>query len=90
VRARVVTKPEDYQYSGHRAYLGMDQSQLVDVDPVLRHFGAKKAVARERYRQFVAAGIGLGHQSALYDLEDGRILGSEEFVEATIHRLGRD
>ena len=66
----------------------MDQSQLVDVDPVLRHFGVKKTVARERYRLFVAAGMDLGHQSDLYELDDGRILGSKEFVEATIHRLG--
>jgi hypothetical protein len=46
----------------------MDQSQLVDVDPVLRHFGVKKTVARERYRLFVAAGMALGHQSDLYEL----------------------
>jgi hypothetical protein len=54
----------------------------------VHHFGAKKAVARERYEQFVAAGMKLGHQAELYLTDEGRILGTEEFVDATIHRIG--
>src|SRR6266550_2449080 len=50
VRAKMVSKPEEYQYSGHRAYLGLEAAGVVDVDPVLRHFGAKKEAARDRYR----------------------------------------
>lgn len=42
VRAGMVTRPEDYEYSSHRAYLGMEPAGIVDVDPVLRHFGARK------------------------------------------------
>src|SRR6266446_5007509 len=60
VRAKMVSKPEEYQYSGHRAYLGLEAATIVDVDPVLRHFGVKKTIARERYGQFVAAGLKLG------------------------------
>lgn len=88
VRARMVTKPEQYEYSSHRAYLGLEAAGIVDVDPVLRHFGAKKKVAREAYRQFVAAGMKTGHQERFYQTDDGRILGTEEFVDETIHRLG--
>jgi REP element-mobilizing transposase RayT len=88
VRAGMVDKPEQYKYSGHRSYLGLEPAGIVDVDPVLRHFGVKKTVARERYRQFVAAGMKLGHQPELYLADEGRILGSEEFVDATIHRIG--
>lgn len=88
VRAGMVDKPEQYKYSGHRAYLGLEPAGIVDVDPVLRHFGVKKTVARERHRQFVAAGMKLGHQPELYLADEGRILGSEEFVDATIHRIG--
>src|SRR3989442_8289098 len=40
VRAGMVNQPEDYKYSSHRAYLGMEPPGMVDVDPVLRHFGA--------------------------------------------------
>ncbi len=88
VRAGMVKRPEQYKYSGHRAYLGLEAAAIIDVDPVLRHFGAKKVVARETYRQFVDAGMGHGHQAGFYLADGGRILGSEEFVDATIHRIG--
>lgn len=88
VRAGMVTLPEDYEYSSHRAYLGMEPAGLVDVDPVLRHFGARKEIARANYRKFVAAGIKQGHCGEFYAADEGRILGSEEFIDATIHRLG--
>ena len=88
VRAKIVDQPEQYQYSGHRAYLGLEPAGIVDVDPVLRHFGAKKSLAREAYRQFVAAGMRFGHQDEFYMANEGRILGTQEFVDATIHRIG--
>ena len=49
----MVTRPEDYQYSSHRAYLGLEPAGVVDVDPVLRHFGTRKEVARDSYRKFL-------------------------------------
>lgn len=88
VRARMVKRPEQYQYSGHRSYLGLEAAGILDVDPVLRHFGAKREMARTAYCEFVAAGMKLGHREELYLAEEGRILGSEEFVDATIHRIG--
>jgi len=88
VRARMVDKPEDYQYSSHRAYLGLAPTTIVDVDPLLRHFGVKKKTARERFRDFVAAGMEQGHCEEFYAASDDRILGTEEFVDTTIHRIG--
>jgi putative transposase len=88
VRAKMVRKPENYPYSSHHAYLGLKAAGIVDVDSVLRHFGAKKKAAREHFGQFVRAGIKLGHREEFYRAEEGRILGSEEFVDKTIHRIG--
>jgi putative transposase len=88
VRAKMVSKPEEYHYSGHRAYLGLELAGVVDVDPVLRHFGAKREAARDSYREFVEAGIKHGHREEFYIGDEGRILGTEEFVDATIHRIG--
>ena len=88
VRAKMVRRPEDYPYSSHRSYLGLEEVPMVDADPVLRHFGGKKKLARERYRQFVRAGMKLGHQEEFYRADGGRILGTEDFVDATIHRIG--
>ena len=34
------------------------------------------------------AGIKLGHREEFYRADEGRILGSEEFVDETIHRIG--
>ena len=88
VRAGIVNQPEDYEYSSHRAYLGMEPPGMVDVDPVLRHFGVKRRIATERYRQFVSAGMKQGHREEFYAADEGRILGTDEFVDATIHRIG--
>jgi putative transposase len=88
VRAKMVRKAEKYPWSGQRAYLGMEPSGMVDVDPVLRLFGAKKKKARENFAVYVAAGAKLGHQEQYYMASESGILGSEEFVDETIHRLG--
>jgi len=88
VRARIVDKAEEYPYSSHRAYLGQQPAGIVDVDPVLRHFGSKKKLAQESYLHFVEAGVKLGHQKKFYVAEETRILGSDEFVDAIIHRIG--
>jgi REP-associated tyrosine transposase len=89
VRARMVEKPEDYEYSSHRDYLGLEPSSIVDVDPVLRHFGNRREIAQRAFRQFVRAGMKHGHRDEFYSSEEGRILGNEEFVDAMIHRIGQ-
>ena len=59
----------------------------MDVDPVLRLFGAKRDVARERFARYIAMGAGEGYREDLCSAEGG-VLGSEEFVDAAIHRIG--
>jgi putative transposase len=87
VRAKMVRKPESYPYSSHRAYIGTEPAGIVDVDPVLRRFGARKKLARERFAQFVATGMKLGHVEQFYDTTSS-VLGSDEFVDSMIHRIG--
>src|ERR1700733_4215711 len=88
VRARMVRQPEDYEYSGHRAYIGLDGNGLVDVEPVLRHFGGTKRRAVEVYRRFVQVGTGHKSREEYYRASEGRMLGSEEFVKEVKHRVG--
>lgn len=88
VRARMVSLPEDYHRSSHRAYLGLEQDGLTDADPVLRHFGRTRAAAREHFSAYVAAGIGIDYPEDFDSPAEGYILGSEEFVDSTIHRIG--
>ena len=89
VRAKMVNRPEQYEFSSHRTYLGLEPSEIVDADSVLRHFGAKKQVARKHFAQFVMAGKKLGHQKEFYQATEQRVLGTEEFVDATIHPIGQ-
>ncbi|HSB08939.1 MAG TPA: transposase [Blastocatellia bacterium] len=88
VRAKIVARPEEFEYSGHRAYLGMDRSGLVDVEPVLRHFGANKKRAIEMYVQFVNTALGEKSQKEYYQASEGRMLGNEEFRDEVKHRIG--
>jgi len=69
--------------------VGLAAAGIVDVDPVLRHFGARKEIAGKEFRRFVMVGIKQGHRNEFYLADEGQILGSEEFVEAMIHRLGQ-
>ncbi len=87
IRAKMVERVEEYPYSSHRAYMGLEPAGIVDVDPVLRRFGPRKAVARERFAKHVAAGMKLGRMDHLYETKGG-VLGSEEFVDSMIHRMG--
>jgi putative transposase len=86
----MVKGPEDFEYSGHRAYLGLDRSGLVDTEPVLRHFGATKKRAVEVYTLFVEASLGEKSQGSYYRAAEGRLLGSGEFVDEIRHRVGED
>ena len=88
VRAKMVARPEDYEYSGHRAYLGTDRSGLLDTEPVLRHFGAQKKRAVAHYTQFVNAALDQQSQQHYYVSAEGRMLGDEEFLDQVKHRIG--
>lgn len=86
VKAGMVAACEDYPYSSHRAYLDMEAAGIIDVDPVLRLFGVKRPEAAQRFAQYVN---GARDYDEAFTLSDGgRILGSEEFVDAAIHRIG--
>lgn len=88
VRASMVDGAEDYPFSSHRAYMGIEPAGIIDVDPVLRLFGPRRGLARQRFAEQVKVLTGLGHQREFYSAGEDNILGSEEFVDATIHRIG--
>ncbi len=88
VRAGMVTMPEEYPYSSHRAYLGLQPDDLTAIDPVIRLFGSKRESAIEHFKTYVLAETGLVASEAFDSPAEGYILGSEEFVDSTIHRIG--
>lgn len=53
VRAGLVSSPENYLWSSHRAYLGMQKNGWVTTRGVLSCFAGSATVARECYREFM-------------------------------------
>lgn len=80
VRAKIVKKPEDYRWSSYRSSLGFDAMPTgLSTDGLLSQFAKTKRVARQRYKTFVQAGIGL---SSPWEALRGQVLlGSDAFVE---------
>jgi len=76
VRAKLATRPEWYSHSGHNSYLTNGTPKIVEVTPILKLLGGKKA-----YERFVLEGIGENHNEAYYAVEDQRFLGEEGFGE---------
>ena len=53
VKAGIVRRPEDYEWSSHRGYLHGGDACLVDPEPVLRRFGEEGGNAGQAYEEFV-------------------------------------
>ncbi|HMO81072.1 MAG TPA: transposase [Pyrinomonadaceae bacterium] len=88
VRANMVATPEEYPYSSHRAYLGIEPYGVIDVDPVLRRFGPSKRKAHERYAAFMREPTNEREDDTATFYANGEILGTDEFVDDAIHRMG--
>jgi len=83
VRAGMVKEPEDYRWSGHRAYLGLETIPWLTTDQVLSQFSGRVSSARKAYERFVGEGKGEKHKEEYYrgSAADGRILGDDVFVD---------
>lgn len=58
VRARMVSRPQDYRWSSYRATGGFAPvPSYLSCEWILSQFGRRKAVAHKRYRVFVAEGV---------------------------------
>lgn len=85
VRAKMVKKPEDYPWSGHRAYLGAEPFPWLHTALVLARFGEKVGNARRRYARFIAEGMGEGHREEFHGGgDDRRILADDRFIEKVL------
>lgn len=82
VRARLAARPDDYEWSGHKAIAGLcDVPPWFDVRPTLQCFAPEPSVARAYYTRFVDDGMGL-KRSPWKDLVGQIYLGDPEWIEA--------
>ena len=81
IRAKAISHPQQYRWSSYRATAGMGQAHdCLALDEILNHFSQRKAVAQQKYRDFIQDGI--GNPSIWDDLEAQSLLGLEGFAEA--------
>ncbi|MGH7888113.1 MAG: REP-associated tyrosine transposase, partial [Candidatus Binatia bacterium] len=76
VRAGMVNEPEQFFYSGHRAYVEGEATEVIDPRKALGLMGG-----RARYRAFIRDGMKQGHKEEYYEVMDQRFLGAEGFGE---------
>jgi REP element-mobilizing transposase RayT len=87
VRAGIVRRARDWPWSSYRAMVGeAPVPKWLATDGLLAQFGSRKSRARQRYRDFVADGAGMG--SVWGGLRQQIYLGDEAFVERMQKRMG--
>lgn len=86
VRANMVRQPEKWPWSSHNAMIGNAEApEWLQIDWLLSQFGKSRRHARDKYRDFVTAGVGL--PSTWGGLENQIFLGSEPFVRAPQNKV---
>jgi len=88
VRAGIVNEPQDYGWSGHGAYLGLETIPWLTTDWVLSQFSKKLSLARKGYKSFVHEGKKGSHQEEYHKGTeiDSRILGDDDFIDRVLDR----
>jgi putative transposase len=87
VRARMVEKPEDYEWSSHRAYLGLEHVSCLNTELVLSQLSIDEQRARLLFRDFVDVSAYEGHRPEFHGLNnmDSRVFGNDSFVEKVLY-----
>ena len=90
VRANMVQTPEEYPWSGHRAYLGREIIPWLTTDWVLSLFSQKSTQARIGYRNFVDQGKDDGYQKEYHSgsAHESRVLGDDAFIDKILTNAG--
>ena len=80
VRAGMVAKPEEWEWSSYVGTSGMEEPHpCLTTDWILAQFGSKETAAQREYRNFVGEWISQG--SIWKDVKAQTVLGQEEFME---------
>jgi len=88
VRAQLVKQPRQWQWSSYRARVGETaKPKWLTTEEVLSCFGKQKLIARQRYAEFVKAGV---KQPTLWKSLNQQIyLGDESFIKKQLRKLNK-
>lgn len=79
--AGMVSTVEDYPWSSHRAYLGLEDVPWLTTDFGLSLFSARLEVARAQYRSFINDELAVsGDSPSLLVSDDPRVIGTDRFL----------
>jgi putative transposase len=86
VRAGMVKEAKDYRWSGHRAYLGLEEISWLTTDWVLSQFSERLGAARRIYGKYVGEEKEGGHRQEYHrgSEMDSRILGDDYFIDRVL------
>jgi len=87
VRAGIVGKPEDYEYSSYRTFASGKEDRIVDQSTILNMITRQMDEARKRYCEFVNSGIGEDKKNPFEGVYGGFILGGEKFIKEALKQL---
>lgn len=87
VRAGMVAKPEHYQWSSYRSYIGHSTTPAwLKTDFILGYFGRKAPDAQNTYRRFVEDLLDSEYESPLQATVASTVLGRSAFVRDVAER----
>jgi REP-associated tyrosine transposase len=91
VRAKMVDKPEEYEWSSYQYYIGKKKvPQWLRRGFILGYFGNKVNLAQKKYRRFISAFIDQKYESPLTEVVSSTLLGSPGFISFVKENLLSD
>ena len=90
VRACMVRRPEEYEWSSYRQRMGIDSENWIDYDPCYVGLGEAHADRRCEYGHYVLKGVPEKELSLIRQaLQRGQLTGNERFIDEAEIILGR-
>lgn len=90
VKAGLVKRPEDYEYSSYRACIDPAREDVVSREFLWELVSNRIEEAPERYRRFVESAIGREDEDPFRGAFRGAVLGSEAFIEKMMRKVDEE
>ena len=89
VRTNLVPFPQQYSWSSHRAYMGLDEFCWLTKDRVLKKFNSERENAVKNFEKYVLQGIGVETD---FDFKSGHsegVLGNQDFIDDIMVKISK-
>ena len=86
VRAGIVAKPEEFEWSSYRNYIVGRKLEWLTTDFILAYFDKKMSSARKKYQRFVEDCIGRDDTNPFIETLASTLLGSPAFINEITSR----